>query len=358
MNVPGWIERIPWPKRIGIGPSLAKPGPAGAMRKKILRALGYTAFFFFWFFFFVYFTFPYDRLREYIIAQVEAGSPGRPSPWELEIIDLSPSFITGVSLEGVRLAKKSEDPNEPNAEILIDELDLRISLLPLLFGTFDVDFDAEVAGGSIEGTYSISDGGEPEETSEYLVDLENVDLRRLGIIRSFFSLPLVGRLSGHVDVTLGPDDEHTVGEVHLSATGVEIGDGQAKLKLERLGDGLTIEKLAAGNLDIEIQIENGVAKVRKLEARGTDLHLEGAGEIHLARPFGNSRIDVMLRATVEEAYRRRSDRTRALFSLFDLNPVLRAAKTSDGAIQYRLNGTFSGQLRGSPAGRAEMPQTR
>ena len=69
-----------------------------AMRPLLLRAIGYPAFFLLFFVVFLYVTFPYDRLKEVIIAQAEAPrvSPlgqTTPSGMELTIGSLGPTFF-------------------------------------------------------------------------------------------------------------------------------------------------------------------------------------------------------------------------------------------------------------------------
>jgi len=85
--------------------------------------------------------------------------------------------------------------------------------------------------------------------------------------------------------------------------------------------------------------------------------LDGAGSLRLLQPLPMSRLDLMLRANIKDAYRERSDRTRGMFMLIDNNRRAGAAKTPDGAFQFRVSGTFGGRISGSPAGRAPMPGT-
>jgi hypothetical protein len=75
--------------------------------------------------------------------------------------------------------------------------------------------------------------------------------------------------------------------------------------------------------------------------------------VHLSDPLSRSRMDVTLRLMINEAYRNKTPRTKTLMSLLDGVTVsqVRAAKTPDGAFQYRLAGTVSA-LRAVPAGRS------
>ena len=76
------------------------------LMKKLGKWVGYPLFFVFCLLLFAYWTFPYDRVRDFIIQEVEnprgPGDRRRPSGYQLEIVDLSPSWVTGVELTGVR----------------------------------------------------------------------------------------------------------------------------------------------------------------------------------------------------------------------------------------------------------------
>ena len=117
----------------------------------------------------------------------------------------------------------------------------------------------------------------------------------------------------------------------------------------------TVERINAGNLKLRVDVKDGTAQVDELRAKGDDLELEGSGTVRLAKPIKMSRLDMLVRLKITDNYRERNDRTRALFSLMDFNPRLKAARTSDGALQYRLSGSPGARLRTTPAGRAKGP---
>jgi len=319
------------------------------LTRKVLLYVGYVSFFFFCFVLFAYWTFPYDRLRDYIVQEVErpAGPDGqrRPSGVELEIAELSPSWVTGVELEGVRVVKHPEEPDGSPIEITLDEVSARVGVFSLLSGETDLSFDATVGGGIIEGQYE-----ETETTTHIEAELEEVQLRQLGVAKSLIGLPVGGLANGQVLLTISDDNSQTTGNVDLSIASLQIGGGQ--VPVPGMSSGLTVERIDAGTLEIAMDVDDGVARIEKLESDGEDLAVEGSGTIRLMRPLKMSRLDLMLRVAFSEAYRNRSDHTRRLFSAMDFVPDLRAAKTPDGALQWRVNGSFGSRIATSPAGRA------
>lgn len=322
-----------------------------SLRRKILLYGGYVAFSIFSFVLFAYWTFPWDRVRDKIILEVEypADETGRrrPSGYELEIVDLSPSWITGVELTGVRFVKLPETPEDRPVDVMIEEAEARISLLSLLFGTTEISYEVTIGGGTIEGELS-----ESAEQTVLEAEIEQVNLRQLGIVRSLIGLPVAGVANGTIDVTLAEEVKDTKGSVSIDIAGVQIGDGVAKLQLEGMRDGITMERISAGDLAVRVEITEGVARIQKLEANGADARVDGSGTIRLLRPFKMSRLDMLVRFKFNDAFRNRNDRTRAVFSLLDFNPRMRAAQTPDGWLQYRLSGSFGSSIRPTPAGRA------
>ncbi len=326
----------------------------GPVAKKVGKWIGYPLFFIFCFVLFSYWTFPYERAKRFIIEKVEYSERGGrlvPSGWELEIVDLGPSGLTGLSATGVRLVKLPETPDERPVDVTVEEANISVGVLSLLFGTVSIDFDVAVAGGDISGSFA-QDG----TTTEIEAEIEDVKLRRVGVLRGMLGLPVTGNMSGEIDLVVAEEAADTTGIIDLSIEGLALGDGSTKVQIEGIpGDGLTVERLDAGNVEFYAAVEDGSANIERLEGRGPDIDLDGAGSIRLLQPLPMSRLDLMLRANIKDSYKERNDRTRGMFMLIDNNRRAGAAKTPDGAFQFRISGTFGGRISGSPAGRAPMP---
>ena len=326
----------------------------GPVAKRLGKWVGYPLFFLFFFVLFAYLTFPYERAKRFIIEKVEyteRGGQKVPSGWELEIVDLGPSGLTGLSASGVRLVKLPETPDERPVDVTITEASVSLGVLSLLVGTLSVDFDVAVAGGDIAGSFA-QDG----TTTEIEATIEDVKLRRVGVLRGMLGLPVAGTLGGEIDLVVAEEAAETAGTIELAIDGLAVGDGNTKLQIEGIpGDGLTVERLDAGNVEFYATVEDGSATIERFEGRGPDVDLDGAGSIRLLQPLPMSRLDLMLRADIKDSYKERNGRTQGMFMLIENNRRAGAAKTPDGAFQFRISGTFGGRISGSPAGRAPMP---
>lgn len=323
--------------------------------RKLLMGCSFTAFFVVSFVLFAYWSFPYDRVRDYIVQEVERpqGADGKraPSGFELEIIDLSPSWGTGVELTGVRLVKLAESEEEQPVDVTFESVDASLSLLSLLGGETAVDFDAVVAGGTLEGRFA-----ESETMTSIDAAIADVNLRQIGILRAYAMLPVGGVMNGTVDLDVSDDQAQTAGSVQLDISGLSIGGGKIRIPdVAMLREGLTVERVVAGDLALQMEVDNGSAQIRRLQASGADAALSGSGSIRLIRPFGRSRADVLLRLAFTDAYKNKNNVTQRLFTLVDTLPQVRPYRTDDGALQFRVTGNFGGSMGVKAAGRAPAP---
>jgi type II secretion system protein N len=320
-------------------------------REKVLQILAYNTFFWVCFWLFAYWTFPYDRVAAFLVDKVAASDLG----YAMEVGELSPYWVTGVELTDVKLHKQGNDeitlPAEPGKPAVdsafhIKEARARMGIFALLFGNKSLSFDAELEQGEIEGSYE-----ESGDEKHLDATLSQVDVGKLGLLDNVISLPVKGTVEGDFDLTVGKEPTKSSGTAKLRIQGLTIGDGKAKLKVGSMG-GLTIDPVEAGTVTIELDVKEGVGTIKKLSNDGKDVLLEGSGEVRLSDPIARSRVDVMLRLKINESYRDKTSRTKALMSILDGMTVsqVRAAKTPDGAFQYRLAGTLAG-LRAVPAGR-------
>ncbi len=302
-------------------------------------------------------AFPYDHLAAWISQQVEAprgpGDRRRPSGWRLEIGELSPLFPVGLKGDAVTIAHPAS--GVPHAELFVESLEVRISPLSLLTGSASGELRARLGGGSLRADFDATfDGG-----LDVKAELHDIRLRRLGLLRAFLPIPLRGTLSGEIDLqTSLQDPSESEGSLRLHIAGLSVGDGQSKLPLPGMADGITLERVEAGELRLEAEIDRGLLQIERLRAHGPDVEFDVLGSVRLARRLRASRVDLKVRVRFAESFRNRSDRTRAIFSLLEFAPQLRRARTKDDALQWQVNGTLGGRLRGRPAGSMRFGDTK
>lgn len=305
--------------------------------RQILRWTGYPLFFLACFIFFAYQTFPYDRLADRLVQLAQAEG------YELEIVDLTNAGLTGLTFENLRVVMPAEGDGSAAGEVVFDELTVSTSLFSLMSDTKSYSFDAELAGGEADGDVSLG-----EDSLEVEVDLEDIDLAALSILRKFTKVPLTGVLNGEIALTMPSDVAESTGDIEITIEGLSIGDGESQLDIPGWG-GLTLDKAEAGNLEVVATIEKGSANIERATAHGKDLELDVLGRVRLQRPLKNSAPNLMFRVKIQDAYKERSTKVATMLELASAG--LKAAQTADGAIQYTVAGTFAGRLRPRGAGR-------
>lgn len=304
--------------------------------KQILQWTGYPLFFVFCFLFFAYKTFPYERLADRIVQEASARG------YEIEIIDLTNSGLTGLTFEGLRWIVPTEEEGSPPLDLILDELTVSTSLFSLISETKSYSFDAELAGGDADGDITIG-----ENELDVDIEIDEVDLSALPALRQFTKVPLGGTLSGEIVLAMPSEVSESTGDIAVTIEALSLGDGKSKLEIPDWG-GLTLDRAEAGNLELTATIEEGVANIERATARGKDLELDALGRVRLLRPLKRSDLNVMVRVKIQDAYKERSTKVATMLEL--ASSGLKAAQTADGAIQYRIAGAVGGRLRPKAAG--------
>lgn len=317
-----------------------------AKYKRILKWVGYGAFYLFALTLFSYVTFPFDRLRTRIQNEFNAGQTG-PNPLTLRLGHLSSYWFSGIQADDVELisppsSTPPEDPAKPNKPKImrIDSVHARVSLLRLLFGTLHVNFGADAFGGEISGFTSDADGGRKLE-----IDIEDLGLADAPMLADMIGLPIGGSLGGHVEFLL-PESKlsKAEGKVDLKFSSLSAGDGKTKVL-----NAIALPKVEVGDLTLKATAVAGALKIDQLSAAGKDLDLQSDGSVRLRDSFDASVPSMNVRFKFNDRFTNKDDMTRGLFGapgssvpgLFDLVPQNKHAKRPDGFYGWRVSGTFS-----------------
>jgi type II secretion system protein N len=310
---------------------------------KLLIWAGYVGYFLFCFVTFSYLMFPYDRLQEYAKQQVAAHTGGKDgAPMKLDIGSISPYWPPGVALHDVEVDRPGKG-SDPALQLKLDSITARLKVLPLLVGTRALSFSAEQGAGSLAGSVAAS-----EARTELDLEFDAMDAEALGL-GGFLQLPIKGQLDGDAVLALSTIPTETDGDVTLTIQNLQLGDGKAKVPVPGMRDGITVERINAGTLTMNLEIRQGVVEIKALTTDGPDLKLNGTGNIKLAEDLERSRLDVTLELTFSEAYKARNDRTKAIFQLISFQPELKSALTAAGGLSFKVTGSLSAP-RGKPAG--------
>jgi type II secretion system protein N len=132
------------------------------------------------------------------------------------------------------------------------------------------------------------------------------------------------------------------GNVDLKVDGTAIGDGKAKIK-----GTLALPRLVVGDLKFVAEAKEGILRITSFGAGGKDIELSGDGRIQMRELATESVCDVNVKFKINDAYRGKDDKTKALFgapgsnapALFELaDAKVREAKQPDGFYAFHVRG--------------------
>jgi type II secretion system protein N len=316
-----------------------------AAKLKYLKWVGYGFAYLLAFVFFAYISFPYERLRQYVVSSYNAAQTLPPQN-RLEIDSLSWSWrFPGIVAEGVRLVvppppvSEGEKPPPPRY-LEAQEVFVSASALALLSGAREASFGAQALEGDIAGWASDSSAGRRLE-----LQLDGVNPGSIPQLAGTVGLPIAGSLSGHISLDI-PEGNVTKAEgtVDLAAEDLVLGDGKAKIQ-----NTIALPELHMGAFVLKAQVSAGRLKIDECTAQGRDLDLALSGNIRLRPKLENSVADLELKFSFAEKYRNQSDMTKALFGqpeskipgLFDTATSGHITKQEDGSYGARLSGSLA-----------------
>jgi type II secretion system protein N len=341
---------------------------------RFLKFMAYPALYMTCLMLFFYLTFPWNRLKDRVIAEIaiKAQKP-KSAIQRVEIDDLDSYWFTGVEATGVRIYlppsdDAGADKDKPVESIIkVDELNARLQILPLFLGRLRVKFWAHAFNGDIKGTVPVGGSSGPVE-----IQLDAVDLSYVDVIKDAIGIPVKGIVTGKLELAAeGGKFSKASGMLDLAINGVSVGDGKSKIKNQ-----IALPEAKLGDLLITAEAKEGALKITKFEGNGADIELAGDGKINVREPANNSVADLYVRFKFTDAYRNKSDLTKTLLgapgstapSLFELaDPRIKRSKRSDGFFGWHVHGAlgklkFDPSATDSPAGgktkgRGESPFT-
>jgi type II secretion system protein N len=273
-------------------------------QKKLFRWIGYPLLGLIAFALTITYTFPYERLKDQLVAELERD-------YDVSIAKLGPTLVPGgVVIDTMMLETRPDDGEDP-AVLVIDRLRARVGLLRLITGTVKVDVDVRIGEGRLRGEARYGRRGLSAR-----VRTRDMPLARLPM-KAAVGLPMTGGLALDLDLTL-PEMKwrEARGSLSLSCERCTIGDGETQIRpraqegAARRGNffaqgGLTVPRIDLGTMRGAIELRDGRGQIDELSAVSADGELHVTGEIELADPVGQSRLPGCIRFRLTEDFEAR-----------------------------------------------------
>lgn len=310
-------------------------------KKKLLRGLGYTAFFLMTFTFFVYQTFPYKHLFDRFSMPFQQKLQAR-----ISMEDLGLYWLTGVEAKDLEVRKMVK---KGIAAIHINELQAHASLFSLIIGNINADIEAKLARGKVNGSVGFSG-----KTIKLDLRLSRINLASLGprsssgrtsvktsLLNMLFA-PVYGRVKARVKLKIPLTRRRRAnmtkakGTIKIRAKRVLIGPGY--FPTPNMGE-LPVPLIRLGTVAINVKIAKGVAKITKCVSVGQDAELKLTGNIRLRSNMRYSVLRGKLKFKIKQSFVDSKD-TPDLLKL-GIRQLPRPKR--DGFVHYRLRVPFSGR---------------
>jgi type II secretion system protein N len=286
-------------------------------------------------------TFPYDRLRDRMVYAFNADQRATGGQHELQVDHATGYWLSGMKLTGITLTTASSAPDKGPSKIAIDEATVQYSIFPALVGNSDLDFDVSAFGGDISGSFDVH--GKDRSLD---LTMEAVDLGSVTALTDLLGIPIEGKLEGslHLKTPEGKTTKES-GSMTFESKATAVGDGKAKIR-----GTLSLPRLDVGTVTVSAEAKDGVFKISRCIAGGKDLDFQCDGRITLRDNVMDALSDVQVRFRINDAYRGRSDVTKALFGnpgsigsgLIELNdPRIKMSERPDGFFGWSVRGPLS-----------------
>jgi hypothetical protein len=383
-----------------------------SLQWRIIKLVGYPTFFILCFAVFMLWTFPVDRFAPQVEERL-AAMLGR----EVSIGELSMSLTGAFTLEAVEIGVATEDGDRAEPEIeadgeppragpggkaadkpaprpkySIEEIDVDIGFLDILFGQLDVEVESELLGGeltiSYEGPLGTDEAEQPGSTvaarraaglarrglrppadesgqpgvlpaapadsttveeaaaakdsdpMELSIAVTGIQLRQILDLRREVPVPIGGALDFHAELSSETGRfADAGGRISVAARQLKIGDSKNPANIG--GMPMTVDEVLISELTWEIEVKEGVGTVEKFTLASTDFDAKIEGTIAFGDPFSHSRLDLYFMFKFLEGYAKKSPTaTMLVSSLPDLSSAFKRALRSDGFFGFRYRGVL------------------
>ncbi len=279
-----------------------------------------------------YLSFPFERVRDQIIALCAERNI------DLEVGSVGPTFGVGMAFGDIRLKTRPTDGGKPT-QLQIDKAKVTLSPLAQLGGETAINVSVAALGGQTDVDWQSS-----KARGEVHIRAEDIAMANLPGVKEVINLPLGGVLGLSVDVTT-PNNRtsESAGSVNWKCAACSIGDGREKLKIAGnplLSEGISLPKMRLGDFVGRIAIEKGVGRFQGVQAKSPDGEILIEGEIRLADPLINSYLDMYVRFRLSDALLKSADKIQLMLQLAES-----MGKRPDGYYGFRLSGPL-GNLSG------------
>jgi type II secretion system protein N len=258
-------------------------------RRLIVQTLAYMLYGLAIFLVFLYITFPYDLLRQRIIAQF------RQEDLQLAIARLRPEFPPGVEFQQIRLLTSPAASAKALAHI--DTLQAQPNFFAFASKMLDIQLAGRLYSGQLAGNVrtDMVNGESPWELQAHFSDLQ---VEQYPFVQKDNTAFLRGRLEGDIIATLDHAGLLQQGVVNLRVQPL-VFVGSEGFQLQR--------EITCDSLQSQLQFKAGQLQLVSFNCRGDDLAIQARGTIQWQQPLRASIMELHVQMRSEAAFKQEID---------------------------------------------------
>lgn len=210
---------------------------------------------------FLYYLFPSDAVRDYVVYKITRGNPGV----SVTIDRVSPVLPPGIKLHDVGIAHGNR------ALVDLDSLKITPGLLSIFSNTKTARFKGRVNGGTVNGWAEVdSSKNQPAEKIEGTIS--GIQVQGVPALKHLSAYKISGNLGGDFTIGGAGPRRSMTGKLTLSDCRIDFDQpiiGQSSLSFK--------------NINAELVLNKGTLVIKKFSARGNQLNADISGTIALNR---------------------------------------------------------------------------
>ena len=271
------------------------------------------------FFLFLVLTFPYDVLARRI--EMEAKRAGA----EVTIGSAGAGGLAAVRARDVRV-RIAPASGDVWPELRFDRAVVSPDLIALILRRTSFGFSVEGYGGTARGHVALSNDPRQPGVSSFRIDASDLDLSALPL-RDLAGVLAAGKLRLKADLPALLPVETARGSISLLLEGAAVTGGSVA--------GFSLPRTALGRVDGAVEVEKGVARIDKTQARGGDVEADVDGNVNLRPLLSLSQADLHVRFRANDSWLNENGMIKGMIGL------IQNARQGDGSYVFTLNGPLS-----------------
>lgn len=296
----------------------------------------------------LYLSFPYDRAKEAAIGWISKNLD-----MDAEIGSAGPAFGLAIGFQDIRL--RTRPLTGKPTRFTVESAKVSLSPFSLLTASKAVSLTADAFGGKIALDFQGTPG---KKAAPFAIELHAQDIAAgdLPMVKEAINLVLSGtlKLDGEIKSETGKFAD-AKGAIAFACADCVAGDGKTPLKVAGsafLSGGLTLPRVRLGQLNGNIAIDKGTAKLQGVETKSPDGEATVEGDITLRDPVGNSAVNLYLRFRLNDAFLQKASSLGMI-----LQTAAASAKRPDGAYGLCLSGRLAQWSPPRPCPTSPIPGT-